>query len=52
MELSFPEKPPVAQLLENFPTFHGTWRFITVFARALHYPEPDESNPYQSILFL
>jgi hypothetical protein len=31
------EKPPVAQLLNNFPTFYGTRRFITVFARALHW---------------
>jgi hypothetical protein len=31
------EKPPVAQLLENFPTFYGTRRFITVFTRTLHW---------------
>jgi hypothetical protein len=31
------EKPPVAQLLINFPTFYGTRRFITVFTRALHW---------------
>jgi hypothetical protein len=31
------EKPPVAQLLKNFPTFYGTRRFITVFTRALHW---------------
>jgi hypothetical protein len=30
------EKPPVAQLLKNFPTFYGTRKFITVFTRALH----------------
>jgi hypothetical protein len=30
------EKPPIAQLLKNFPTFYGTRRFITVFTRALH----------------
>jgi hypothetical protein len=28
------EKPPVAQLLKNFPTFYGTRRFITVFTTA------------------
>jgi hypothetical protein len=28
-------KPPVAQLLKNFPTIYGTRRFITVFTRAL-----------------
>jgi hypothetical protein len=31
------EKPPVAQLLKNFPTFYGTRRFIIVFTRALHW---------------
>jgi hypothetical protein len=31
------EKPPVAQLLKNLPTFYGTKRFITVFTRALHW---------------
>jgi hypothetical protein len=31
------EKPPVAQLFRNFPTFYGTTRFITVFTRALHW---------------
>jgi hypothetical protein len=31
------EKPPVAQLLKNFPTFYGTRRFITMFKRALHW---------------
>jgi hypothetical protein len=25
------------QLLKNFPTFNGTWRFITVFTKALHW---------------
>jgi hypothetical protein len=28
---------PNLQLLKNFPAFHGTRRFITVFARALHW---------------
>jgi hypothetical protein len=27
------EKPPVAQLLKNFPIFYGTRRFITVTGR-------------------
>jgi hypothetical protein len=31
------EKPPVAQLLKNFPLHCETWRFITVFTRALHW---------------
>jgi hypothetical protein len=30
------EKPPIVQLLKNFPVFYGTWRFITTFTRALH----------------
>jgi hypothetical protein len=46
------KKPPVAQLLKDFPTFYETRRFITVFIRALHYPEPDETSPYYSIIFL
>jgi hypothetical protein len=37
MELSPLEKPPVAQLLKNFPIFYGTRRFFTVFTRALHW---------------
>jgi hypothetical protein len=32
-----PEKPPVVQLLKNFPTLYGTRRFSTVFTRALHW---------------
>jgi hypothetical protein len=31
------EKPPVVQLLENFPPFYGTLRFIIAFTRALHW---------------
>jgi hypothetical protein len=31
------EKPPIVQLLKNFPTFYGTRRFINVFTRALHW---------------
>jgi hypothetical protein len=30
------KKPPVAQLLKNFPTFYGTRRFITVYTRVLY----------------
>jgi hypothetical protein len=30
------EKLPIVQLLNNFPAFYGTRRFITVFTRALH----------------
>jgi hypothetical protein len=37
MELSLLVKPPVAQLLNNFPTFYGTRRFIIVFTGALHW---------------
>jgi hypothetical protein len=29
------DKPPIVQLLKNFPAFYGTPRFITVFRRAL-----------------
>jgi hypothetical protein len=29
------EKPPVAQILKNFPRFYGILRFIIVFTRAL-----------------
>jgi hypothetical protein len=31
------QRPPVAQLLKNFPNFYGSRRFITVFTRALHW---------------
>jgi hypothetical protein len=30
------EKPPIVQVLNNFPAFFGTRRFIAVFTRALH----------------
>jgi hypothetical protein len=30
------EKPPVVQLLRNFPQYYGIRRFITVLTRALH----------------
>jgi len=30
------EKLIVAQLIEKFPTFHETWRFITLFTRFCH----------------
>jgi hypothetical protein len=29
------EKLPIVQLLKNFRAFYGTWRFITMFTRAL-----------------
>jgi hypothetical protein len=29
-------KPPIVQLLKNFPEFYGTQNFITVLTRALH----------------
>jgi hypothetical protein len=31
------EKPPIVQLLKNFPAFYGTQSFITVSTRALHW---------------
>jgi hypothetical protein len=31
------EELPILQLLKNFPEFYGTWRFVTVFTRALHW---------------
>jgi hypothetical protein len=31
------EKLPIVQPLKNFPVSYGTWRFITVFTRALHW---------------
>jgi hypothetical protein len=31
------EKCLTAQSLKNLPTFYGTWSFITVFTRALHW---------------
>jgi hypothetical protein len=37
MELSLSEKPSIVLLLKNFPLFYGTWRFVTVFPRALHW---------------
>jgi hypothetical protein len=36
MELILLEKLPIVQLLENFPPFYGTRKFITAFTRALH----------------
>jgi hypothetical protein len=30
------EKPPIVQLLKNFPAFYETRKFIIVFTRALH----------------
>jgi hypothetical protein len=37
MELRFHVKLPVVRLPKNFSTFHGTWRFVTMFTRALHW---------------
>jgi hypothetical protein len=37
MDLSLLETPPVVQLLENFPAFYGTQRFITVLTKDLHW---------------
>jgi hypothetical protein len=34
---ALPEKPPVVQLLKNFPAFYGARRFITVFTRAIYW---------------
>jgi hypothetical protein len=31
------EKPPIVQLLKNFPAFYETRRFITLFTRAFHW---------------
>jgi hypothetical protein len=33
---AFLEKPPIVQLLKNFPAFYGSRRFIPEFRRALH----------------
>jgi hypothetical protein len=55
------EKPPILQLLKNFPAFYGTRRFITVFTRALHWSRswarsiqsiPSHPIPLRSILIL
>jgi hypothetical protein len=42
------EKWPVAQLLQNSPTFYGPQRFIIMFTEALHqsYPLTVVQNPY------
>jgi hypothetical protein len=31
------DNPSFPELLKKFPTFYGTWRFITVFTRARHW---------------
>jgi hypothetical protein len=31
------EELPIVKILKNFPAFYGTWRFVAVFTRALHY---------------
>jgi hypothetical protein len=36
MELSLQEKPPILQLLKDFPAFYGNRSFITAFTGALH----------------
>jgi hypothetical protein len=36
MELNPLEKPPIVQLLMNFPAFYGKERFIPMLTRALH----------------
>jgi hypothetical protein len=48
------EKPPIVQLLKNFPVFYGTPRFITVFTRALHWSITwaRPSNTYHPFLSL
>jgi hypothetical protein len=61
MELTFLLKPPIVQLLKDFPEFYWTWRFITVFTRALHWSlscvrsiqsMPSHSISLRSILIL
>jgi hypothetical protein len=43
------ERPPVVQPLDSFPAFHGTWRFITAYTRALQFylswARPIQSKP-------
>jgi hypothetical protein len=43
------EKPPVAQLLKNFPTLYGTCSQEPTIGP---YPEPNQSSSYHPILFL
>jgi hypothetical protein len=43
------ETPQVVQIFKNFPTFHGTQRFITVFIRA-HYSFLPWARLIQSML--
>jgi hypothetical protein len=43
------EKPPVAQLIKNFPTIHGTRGFITCSQKPSIGPDP---KPYYPILFI
>jgi hypothetical protein len=38
------EKLPTEQLLRNLPGFYGTWRFIAVFTRTLHWSLPWASS--------
>jgi hypothetical protein len=46
------EKLTGLQLVNKFPAFYGTRRFITAFASARHcpYPEPGQSSPISHIL--
>jgi hypothetical protein len=32
---------------QKFPTFYGTWRFVTMFTRAYHCPEPEGGSWFQ-----
>jgi hypothetical protein len=45
------EKPPVVQLINNFPTFYGTWRFITVFTSPSLVPILNQINPFHTTQF-
>jgi len=38
----------IIQLVQEFPAFYVTQRFITVFTATRPYPEPDESSPQLS----
>jgi hypothetical protein len=44
-------KPPIVQLLKNFPAFYGNRRFITVFTRALHWSLFKESAQVRGFLW-
>ena len=38
------EKLTDSQLVKNFPTFYGTWRFITAFIHAATWSYPEEND--------